>query len=304
MKELVYQADEEAAGRRIDSYLAEACEDLSRSFLQKLLKGGQVLCDGRPAKASLKLKGTETISLTVPDNEVPAIEPENLPLDILYEDADILIVNKPKGMVVHPAPGHYTGTLVNAIMFHCGDRLSGINGVLRPGIVHRIDMDTTGALAVCKSDRAHAALAADLAVHRINRKYRAIVQGSLKEEAFTISAPIGRSAGDRKKMAVDKVKGRDAVTDVRVLQQLKGYTYIECTLHTGRTHQIRVHLASIGHPVLGDTVYGPKKPPMGGLTGQTLHAYLLGFNHPVTGEYMEFTAPLPEYFQKLLEKLS
>ena len=304
MKEIVITVPDENEDSRIDSALAGFFEEYSRSYIQKLIKDGLVLVSGRPVKANYRVAAGDTVTVSVPDETVPDILPENIPLDILYEDDDILIVNKPKQMVVHPAAGHYTGTLVNAVMYHCGDRLSGINGVLRPGIVHRIDMDTTGCLAVCKTDRAHKALAADLAVHNIKRKYRAIVIGTFKEEDFTVSAPVGRSSSDRKKMAVDTKSGREAVTDVHVIQNLKGYSYIECTLHSGRTHQIRVHMKHIGHPVLGDTVYGPAKQNVKGLTGQTLHAYLLGFNHPVTGEYVEFTAPLPDYFQDLLKKLA
>ena len=232
----------------------------------------------------------------------PDILPENIPLDILYEDQDILVVNKPNGMVVHPAPGHYTGTLVNAIMYHCKDNLSGINGVMRPGIVHRIDMDTTGSLLICKNDRAHQALAKQLKEHSITRKYHAIVHGRLKEDEGTIDKPIGRHPIDRKKMSVHCTNGREAVTHYRVLKRFQQFTYIECQLETGRTHQIRVHMSSIGHPILGDQVYGPAKCPYK-LQGQTLHAKVLGITHPTTGEYMEFDAPLPDYFQGLLEKM-
>ena len=228
--------------------------------------------------------------------------PENIPLDILYEDQDILVVNKPKGMVVHPAPGHYTGTLVNAIMYHCKDNLSGINGVMRPGIVHRIDMDTTGSLLVCKNDRAHQSLAEQLKEHSITRKYHAIVHGRLKEDEGTINKPIGRHPVERKKMSVHCTNGRDAITHYRVLKRFQQFTYIECQLETGRTHQIRVHMSSIGHPILGDQIYGPAKCPYK-LQGQTLHAKILGIIHPTTGEYMEFDAPLPDYFQALLEKM-
>ena len=233
----------------------------------------------------------------------PEIIPEPIPLDILYEDASLLVINKPKGMVVHPCPGHYSGTLVNALMYHCKDQLSGINGVMRPGIVHRIDQNTTGSLVVCKTDAAHRSLAEQLKVHSITRKYRAIVHGNLKEEEGTVNAPIGRHPVDRKKMAVNNRCGRDAVTHYRVLERFGSFTYLECRLETGRTHQIRVHMASIGHPLLGDDVYGPSRCPIPGLTGQTLHAMTLGFIHPETGTYMEFEAPLPEYFENLLEKL-
>jgi len=226
--------------------------------------------------------------------------PENIPLDILYEDQDIIMINKPKQMVVHPAPGHYSGTLVNAVLYHCRGNLSGINGVLRPGIVHRIDMDTTGALVICKSDFAHQSLAEQLSVHSITRKYRAIVHGNLKEDEGTVRGAIGRHPTDRKKMAINERNGKPAVTHYRVLERFGNYTYIECQLETGRTHQIRVHMASIGHPLLGDAVYGPKKCPVKNLQGQTLHAMVLGFIHPRTGAYMEFEAPIPEYFSNLL----
>lgn len=228
------------------------------------------------------------------------MDPENIPLDILYEDDDLLVVNKPKGMVVHPAAGHSSGTLVNAVLYHCRGNLSGINGVLRPGIVHRIDMDTTGALVICKSDFAHQSLAEQLSVHSITRKYRAIVHGNLKEDEGTVRGAIGRHPTDRKKMAINERNGKPAVTHYRVLERFGNYTYIECQLETGRTHQIRVHMASIGHPLLGDAVYGPKKCPVKNLQGQTLHAMVLGFIHPRTGAYMEFEAPIPEYFSNLL----
>ena len=238
--------------------------------------------------------------MLLPEPEELNVEPENIPLDILYEDDDLLVVNKPKGMVVHPAAGHSSGTLVNAVLYHCRGNLSGINGVLRPGIVHRIDMDTTGALVICKSDFAHQSLAEQLSVHSITRKYRAIVHGNLKEDEGTVRGAIGRHPTDRKKMAINERNGKPAVTHYRVLEHFGNYTYIECQLETGRTHQIRVHMASIGHPLLGDAVYGPKKCPVKNLQGQTLHAMVLGFIHPRTGAYMEFEAPLPEYFSNLL----
>ena len=238
--------------------------------------------------------------MLLPEPEELNVDPENIPLDILYEDDDLLVVNKPKGMVVHPAAGHSSGTLVNAVLYHCRGNLSGINGVLRPGIVHRIDMDTTGALVICKSDFAHQSLAEQLSVHSITRKYRAIVHGNLKEDEGTVRGAIGRHPTDRKKMAINERNGKPAVTHYRVLERFGNYTYIECQLETGRTHQIRVHMASIGHPLLGDAVYGPKKCPVKNLQGQTLHAMVLGFIHPRTGAYMEFEAPLPEYFSNLL----
>lgn len=292
----------EDAGVRIDKYLAEQLPDITRSYLQKLLKDGSVQMNGKPVKASTKTAAGAVIALTIPEPEEPEILPENIPLDILYEDSDVILINKPKNMVVHPAAGHYTGTLVNALMYHCRGDLSGINGVLRPGIVHRIDKDTTGVLIVCKNDRAHNALAEQLKEHSITRKYRAIVCGNLKEDEGTVDAPLGRHPQDRKKMAIVRSGGKRAVTHYRVLERFGNYTYIECRLETGRTHQIRVHMASLGHPLLGDEIYGRAKSPFK-LEGQTLHAMVLGFIHPTTGEYMEFEAPLPEYFEKLLEKL-
>ena len=284
-----YLVPEEAAGTRIDKFLADACPALSRSFLQKLLKESSVTADGKAVKSSFKVNGGETIAFEVPKPEEAAIEAENIPLDILYEDSDIILVNKPKGMVVHPAAGHYTGTLVNALMYRCKDQLSGINGVMRPGIVHRIDMNTTGVLVVCKNDFAHNSLAEQLKVHSITRVYYAIVFGNLREDEGTVHAPIGRHPTDRKKMSIHSKQGRDAITHYRVLERFGAYTFIECRLETGRTHQIRVHMASIGHPF--------------SLQTQTLHAGVLGFIHPRTGEYVEFSAPLPAYFEELLEKL-
>ena len=292
----------EDAGVRIDKYLAEQLPDITRSYLQKLLKDGSVQMNGKPVKASTKTAVGAVIALTIPEPEEPEILPENIPLDILYEDSDVILINKPKNMVVHPAAGHYTGTLVNALMYHCRGDLSGINGVLRPGIVHRIDKDTTGVLIVCKNDRAHNALAEQLKEHSITRKYRAIVCGNLKEDEGTVDAPLGRHPQDRKKMAIVRSGGKRAVTHYRVLERFGNDTYIECQLETGRTHQIRVHMASLGHPLLGDEIYGRAKSPFK-LEGQTLPAMVLGFSHPTTGEYMEFEAPLPEYFEKLLEKL-
>lgn len=288
-------------GMRLDRYLAEQIPDLTRSYLQKLLKENLAEVNGKIVKANYKVKKGDQISLELPEVQEPEAFPENIPLDILYEDEDVLLVNKPKGMVVHPSAGHLSGTLVNGVLYHCRGQLSGINGVLRPGIVHRIDRDTTGVLVVCKNDRAHQSLAAQLKEHSITRKYRAIVLGSLKEDG-TVNAPIGRHPVDRKKMAVNRKNGKEAVTHYHVLEELKGYTYIECQLETGRTHQIRVHMASIGHPLLGDSVYGPSRCPFS-LEGQCLHAMVLGFLHPSTGVYMEFESPLPEYFEKLLQKL-
>lgn len=303
VKKLCLQVEAVYEGLRIDKYLAEVMTDYSRSFLQKQLKDKNVTVNGCPVKASYKVAEEEEIAVAIPASREPDILPQNIPLDILYEDEQLLVVNKPKGMVVHPSAGHYSDTLVNALMFHCKGRLSGINGVLRPGIVHRIDMDTTGALVVCKTDLAHQSLAAQLKKHSITRRYRAIVHGNLKESQGTVEGTIGRHPVERKKMAANVTKGKRAVTHYRVLEQLKGYTYVECQLETGRTHQIRVHMSSIGHPLLGDVVYGPKKCPFPSLMGQTLHAMVLGFLHPVTGEYLEFQAPLPEYFEALLKKL-
>lgn len=288
---------------RIDRYLSDNLQDLSRSYLQKLLKNGGVSVNGNAVKSNYKVCDGDRIVLEVPEAVEPDIEAEEMALDILYEDADILIINKPKGMVVHPAAGHYTGTLVNGLMHHCRGSLSGINGVMRPGIVHRIDMDTTGVLIVCKNDRAHSAVAEQLKVHSITRKYYAIVHGVVKEEDGLVNAPIGRHPTDRKKMSINEKNGKEAVTHYRVLRRFRRFTYVECQLETGRTHQIRVHMASIGHPLLGDQVYGPSKCPFNGLQGQTLHAGVLGIVHPATGEYMEFQAPLPEYFEIMLKRL-
>ena len=290
------------AGERIDRFLCRDLESLSRSYIQKLLKDGHIKVNGRAVKANYKVNSGDQICVTIPELETPDILPENIPLDILYEDDDILVVNKPKGMVVHPAPGHYSHTLVNAVLYHCGEQLSGINGVQRPGIVHRIDMDTTGSLLICKNDRAHQILAEQLKEHSMTRRYHAIVCGNIKTDTGTVNAPIGRHPVDRKKMSVKAPNGRNAVTHYRVLERFGSFTYIECELETGRTHQIRVHMASIGHPILGDAVYGPAKCPYK-LQGQTLHAKILGIMHPSTGEYMEFDAPLPEYFSDLLERL-
>ena len=289
-------------GLRVDKYLSEQLPDVSRSYLQKIIKEGQVLADGKPVKANYKVSEGNVIELELPEAVEPEIEPEDLPLDILYEDRDVILINKPKGMVVHPSAGHYSGTLVNGLLYHCRDELSGINGVLRPGIVHRIDMDTTGVIIACKNDRAHNAVAEQLKEHSITRRYRAIVCGNIREEEGTVDAPIGRHPTDRKKMAIVQRNGKEAITHYRVLERFGNYTYIECQLETGRTHQIRVHMTSIGHPLLGDEVYGKTKSPFK-LEGQTLHAMVLGFVHPSTGQYMEFEAPLPEYFAHLLDVL-
>ena len=303
MDQKLIQASAEHSGIRIDRFLSEQLPEHSRSYIQKLIKDGQVSIEGKAVKSNYKITGSEEITLLIPDQVIPDILPEDIPLDILYEDQDLIVINKPKGMVVHPAAGHYSGTLVNALMYHCKDDLSGINGVMRPGIVHRIDRNTTGSLLVCKNDFAHNAIAEQLKVHSITRRYRAIVHGNLKDDQGTVDAPIGRHPIDRKKMAIEPRNGRDAITHYRVLERFGNYTYIECQLETGRTHQIRVHMSSIHHPIVGDDVYGPAKCPFSGLQGQTLHAQVLGFIHPRTGEYMEFSAPLPEYFENLLTKL-
>ena len=297
-----FQVAEEFEDMRIDRYLAEICPDLSRSYVQKLLKSGDVEADGVKVKPSYRVSAGEVVELEVQAPSEPEILAQDMDLDIVYEDEDVILINKPKGMVVHPAAGHYEGTLVNGLMAHCKDQLSGINGMLRPGIVHRIDKDTTGILIVCKNDKAHQSIAAQLKEHSITRRYQAIVCGVIREEEGTVDAPIGRHPTDRKKMCVNEKNGRHAVTHYRVLRRFANYTYIECRLETGRTHQIRVHMASLHHPILGDAVYGPARCPFH-LEGQTLHAGVLGFVHPRTGQYMEFTAPLPEYFKQLLDRL-
>ncbi|MBD9152041.1 MAG: RluA family pseudouridine synthase [Lachnospiraceae bacterium] len=302
MNEIVMEITPEMEGERIDKCISNYLESLSRSYIQKIIKDGKAYVNDAVVKANYKVKVDDKVQFEIPDCEEPDIPPQDIPLDILYEDKDILIVNKPKDMVVHPAPGHYEGTLVNAIMFHCKDELSGINGVLRPGIVHRIDKDTTGSIIICKNDEAHRKIARQLKEHSITRKYRAIVYGRIMEEEGTVNAPIGRHPTDRKKMAINEKNGKPAVTHYKVLERFDKYTYIECQLETGRTHQIRVHMTSIGHPLLGDEVYGNAKCPFK-LEGQTLHAMTIGFIHPTTGEYVEYEAPLPEYFEHLLQIL-
>ncbi len=295
--------DETYMDERVDRFLSGMLEEKSRSYLQKIIKEGKVLVNGKAVKASYRMEAQDEVMVDLPELLEPEILAEDIPLEILYEDKDLLFVNKPKGMVVHPSFGHYTQTLVNAVMYHCKDELSGINGILRPGIVHRIDKDTTGVLVICKNDAAHRKVAEQLKVHSITRKYEAIVTGVLKEDEGVIDAPIGRHLTERKKMAAGVKNGKDARTHYRVLQRFKGYTWVECQLETGRTHQIRVHMASIHHPLLGDTVYGSEKNPWH-LEGQTLHAKVLGLLHPSTGAYIEVNAPLPVYFQKLLQRLS
>ncbi len=302
MNKILLDVGQNALGGRLDQFLSRMLPEQSRSYLQKLIRDGGVLVDGRLVKASYRMEGGEEVSVELPKLAEPEAAPEDIPLDILYEDDDLLMVNKPKGMVVHPSAGHEGGTLVNAVLYHCGSQLSGINGALRPGIVHRIDKDTTGVLVVCKNDRAHRLVAEQLKAHSITRRYRALVCGVIGEEEGCVDAPIGRHPTDRKKMAVNQKNGRRAVTHYQVLKRFARYTYIECRLETGRTHQIRVHMASIHHPVLGDLVYGPSKNPFH-LEGQVLHAMTLGLVHPSTEEYLEVTAPLPDYFQELLLKL-
>lgn len=302
MEYFTFGAEREDIGCRIDVFIAETMESLTRSGVQRLIEEGNIRVNGANVKANYKLKEKDVIDLEIPEAKVVEILPEDIPLEILYEDQDLIVVNKPQGMVVHPAPGHTSGTLVNALMFHCGDELSGINGEKRPGIVHRIDKDTSGVLMVAKNDAAHQSLAEQLAEHSITRKYNAIVFNGFQEEEGTVDQPIGRNPLDRKKMAVTLKHSRKAITHYRVIERMGNFTLVEAQLETGRTHQIRVHMTHIGHPLLGDLVYGPKKQPFK-LEGQALHARILGFIHPTKKEYMEFEAPLPDSFKKLVERL-
>ena len=297
-----FLAGEESKDLRLDVFLKQNIEEISRTYIQKLIKDGYANVNGTVPKTNYKVNAGDKVCLHVPETEEPDIVAQEMPLDILYEDDDVILINKPKGMVVHPAAGHYTGTLVNGLMHHCKDNLSGINGVLRPGIVHRIDMDTTGILIACKNDVAHQKISEQLKEHSITRRYRALVYGVIKEDEGVVDAPIGRHPIDRKKMAINPKNGKNAITHYRVLERFREYTYIECELETGRTHQIRVHMASLHHPLVGDQVYGPEKNPFH-LQGQCLHAMVLGFVHPRTHEYMEFCTDLPQYFSELLKKL-
>ena len=292
----------EQAGERLDAFLARSVEDMTRSAAQKLMEKEAVTCQGRPVKKNEKTAPGMELEVVLPDPEPVDVVPQNIPLDVVYEDDDLIVINKPVGMVVHPAPGHPDGTLVNALLYHCGDSLSGINGELRPGIVHRIDRDTSGLIVAAKNDRAHLALAAQLQDHSLARVYEAVAVGNLREDEGTVNAPIGRHPVDRKKMAVDPRNGRPAVTHWSVLARYPGYTHVECRLETGRTHQIRVHMASLGHPLLGDVVYGSRKP-WPGLAGQCLHARKIRFIHPADGRLVELECPRPEWFEKVLRQI-
>lgn len=305
-RELQYEVTAEEDGLRLDQYIAGRCMDLSRSYIQKLIKESRVTINKNiQTKTKTAVQESDIVNVFLPDPKELEIKPQDIPLDILYEDNDVLVVNKPKGMVVHPAPGHYEDTLVNAVLYHSRDNLSGINGVLRPGIVHRIDKDTTGALIVCKNDKAHQKIADQLRAHTITRSYRAIVYNNFSEDEGMINAPIGRHPTNRKKRMVTEKNSKEAITHYKVLDHLNHkFNYIECRLETGRTHQIRVHMSHIGHPLLGDEVYGPVNSKFKNLQGQTLHAATIGFIHPTTEEYMEFSAPLPDYFEKLLKTLA
>ena len=290
------------SGERADAFLARSVEGLTRSAAQRLLEEGAVTRNGRPLKKNDKTTPGDRLEITLPAPEPVDVVPQNIPLDVVYEDGDVIVVNKPVGMVVHPAPGHPDGTLVNALLYHCGTSLSGINRALRPGIVHRIDRDTSGLIIAAKNDRAHVALAEQLQDHSLARVYEAVVHGNFREDEGIVDAPIGRHPIDRKKMTIDRKDGRRAVTHWTVLGRYNGFTHIQCRLETGRTHQIRVHMASMGHPLLGDTVYGSKKPHPG-LAGQCLHAQKLRFVHPATGLPVELECPLPQWFEQILSRL-
>ncbi|MCR4959867.1 MAG: RluA family pseudouridine synthase [Lachnospiraceae bacterium] len=301
MPVITFTISPEDEGERIDKYLSATLEGLSRSYIQKQIDNNGLIVNEKPVKSNYRIKTEDQVVFTIPEAIVPDINPENIPLDIVYEDEDVCIVNKPQGMVVHPSAGHYDGTLVNALLFHLEGRLSGINGVLRPGIVHRIDKDTSGLLIICKNDKAHECIAGQLKDHSCRRTYHAVVHGVLKDDEGTINAPIGRSKSDRKKMAVEE-GGKEAVTHYKVLKRYRDHTYVECRLETGRTHQIRVHMAYIGHPLMGDPVYSGHKEPLS-LNGQVLHAKTIGFVSPTTGEFKLFDSELPEHFLKVLRYL-
>ena len=297
-----YYVDDDGVGTRVDRFLVDNMEGYTRSSLQRLLDEGNVLVGNSPVAKNYKCKQGDVISVFVPDAKPLDLEAQNIPLDIVYEDDDLLVVNKQKGMVVHPANGNPDGTLVNALMYHCGDSLSGINGIIRPGIVHRIDKDTSGLLIVAKNDAAHVGLAQQIKDHSFTRAYEAVVYGNVKEDEGTVNLPIGRNPKDRKKMAVVKTNSKPAVTHYQVLERFGDFTHIRCVLETGRTHQIRVHMAYIGHPVAGDGVYGPRKV-ITELEGQCLHAKQIGFVHPITNKYLEFDSELPDYFTKFISKI-
>lgn len=297
-----FEVTTENEGERLDKLLVTLLDGFTRSALQKIIDDGGVVSDGSVLGKNYKCRAGEKIEIIVPDAVPMEVTAENIPLDIVYEDSDLLVVNKPKGMVVHPANGNYSGTLVNALLYHCGDSLSGINGVIRPGIVHRIDKNTSGLLIVAKNDLAHIGLASQIKDHSFSRAYEAVVYGNMKEDSGTVNQPIGRNPKDRKKMAVTFKNSKNAVTHYEVIQHYGNFTHIRCQLETGRTHQIRVHLAYIGHPVAGDEVYGPKKV-IKELNGQCLHAKQIGFVHPRTGDYLEFESELPEYFTGFLKKI-
>ncbi len=301
-QKLTWTIPPENEGCRLDRVLDSRLEEYTRSHLKKLIEDGCVTIGGKVVKASYKVKTGEELSLILPDLKEPDVLPEEIPLCIVYEDEDMLVVNKPQGMVVHPAPGNYTGTLVNALLAHCGDSLSGINGEKRPGILHRIDKDTSGLLLVAKNDMAHQSLAGQIKEHSLTRAYQALCHGGLKEESGVVRLPIGRHPVDRKKMAVTYRNSKEAITNYTLLERLGKYSLVECRLETGRTHQIRVHMSHLGHPIVGDPVYGVKKEAFA-LNGQLLHAYQVGFIHPRTGEYLEFSSPLPEHFEKVLKRL-
>jgi len=300
MESFEYKVDEASVGTRLDVFISNEFENKSRSYIQGVIEGGAATVNGKGRKSNYKLKLDEIITLDIPEPVELNVEAENIPLDVLYEDSDVIVINKPQDMVVHPAPGNYSGTLVNALLYHCRD-LSGINGILRPGIVHRIDKDTSGALVVAKNDNAHNSLAMQLKDHSMTRSYLALVEGIIKDDEGSVDQPIGRHTTDRIKMAVVQ-NGKKAVTHYKVIERFENYTLVECNLETGRTHQIRVHMAKIGHPLVGDLIYGFKKQRFN-LKGQVLHAKRLGFIHPSTNEYIEFVSPLPDYFEKLIIKL-